>query len=152
MVMILLILKSRLRARLSSATLGFFGFVSVIHCSLAAEDIFSQNSSLRCSGTLVITALQSGISESETMVEHYHFERGRRDGLIPYRWTKDSISYESATQFQHAGITIERYSVVINRLTALIERVELMQVKPPGYELTHPIERRFTGRCLSVNR
>jgi hypothetical protein len=115
MVMILLILKSRLRARLSSATLGFFGFVSVIHCSLAAEDIFSQNSSLRCSGTLVITALQSGISESETMVEHYHFERGRRDGLIPYRWTKDSISYESTTQFQHAGITIERYSVVINR-------------------------------------
>lgn len=149
--MISLILKNRLRARLSSATLCIFGFLSVLPYSLAAEEIFSQNSRLRCSGTLVITALQSGVSESETLVEHYHFERGRRDGLIPYRWTNDSISYESATQFQHAGITIEKYSVVINRLTGLIERVELMQVKPPGYDLTHPIERRFTGRCLTVN-
>lgn len=150
--MIALPYQNWLRGRLYPILLGVLGGVSPMNYTAAAGDIFSQNSSLRCSGTLVVTALQSGISDSETAIEHYHFERGRRDGLIPYRWTKDSISYESATQFQHNGITMESYSVVINRLTAMIERVERMQVRPPGYELTHPIERRFTGHCRSANR
>ena len=107
----------------------------------------AQHLTLHCTGVLTVTALASGASSSESYEETFHFEKGRRDGLIPYEWRPESIRFESRAQFQHAGIVVESYRVDIRRSDYGILKVERLSVTPPEFEISHAIERRFEGRC-----
>ncbi|MEN9759837.1 MAG: hypothetical protein RL676_987 [Pseudomonadota bacterium] len=109
----------------------------------------AQQLSLHCTGTLTVTELTTGASVSEPYEERFEFEKGRRDGLIPYQWSEAAIQFKSQARFQHGGIVVEAYQVTISRPDYTISKVERLMVTAPGFKTAHPIERRFLGQCSS---
>ena len=128
----------RVRGRIGLALIAGIGLTASAN---------AQHLTLHCTGMLTVTALASGASSSESHQETFHFEKRRRDGLIPYEWRPESIRFESRAQFQHAGIIVESYRVDIRRSDYRILKVERLTVTPPEFKTSHAVERRFEGRC-----
>lgn len=119
--------------------------VAAFACSCPA---LPQDFTLHCQGRVTTIEMKSGASESEDFLETFVFDRGRRDGLIPYNWSPERVGFQSKARFQHEGIIYEGYTVEINRLNGAFSKIERMRVRPPGFKTTHDIEKRYQGKCV----
>lgn len=121
--------------------------VGVLMMASLTAPVQAQTLTLRCTGVLTVSELTTGATVEEAHEEHFEFQNGRRDGLIPYQWSSGAIRFKSQARFQHGGIVVEAYQVDITRPDYKIQKIERLTVTAPGFKTAHPIERRFLGQC-----